>query len=121
MSARGFLGAGDLYISRQVGGSFLDYEGPFECTKFEIKPNVELKEQISKGRDTYGQVVETVALPKPAVLTVEGDDAVLVSLAVRAGLDGDDVAADLVIGGDDLGQGVLGVNQRVEDLVVVGG
>lgn len=71
MSARGFLGAGDLYIARQVGGVYLDYEGPFEATKFEIKPNVEIKEQVSKGRATYGQVIETVAIPKPAQLTVD--------------------------------------------------
>ncbi len=71
MSARGFLGAGDLYIARQVGGVFLEYEGPYECTKFEIKPNVDLKEQVSKGRSTYGQIIETVAIPKPAQLSVD--------------------------------------------------
>ena len=42
MAARGFLGAGDLYIARQVSGVFQPFTGPFECTKFEIKPNVEL-------------------------------------------------------------------------------
>lgn len=71
MSARGFLGAGDLYIARFENGQFSDYEGPFECGKFEIKPNVDLKEKVSKGKLTYGQVIETVAIPKPADLTVE--------------------------------------------------
>jgi hypothetical protein len=71
MAARGFLGAGDLYIARFVDGAAVEYEGPFECTKFEIKPNVEVKEQVSKGRSTYGQVIETVAIPKPAQLTVD--------------------------------------------------
>jgi hypothetical protein len=71
MAARGFLGAGDLYIARQVGGVFEDFKGPFECTKFEIKPNVELKEQVSKGRTTYGQVIETVAIPQPSDLSVD--------------------------------------------------
>lgn len=71
MSARGFLGAGDLYIARYENGSFLNYEGPFECGKFEIKPNVELKEKVSKGRSTYGQVIESVAIPRPADLTVD--------------------------------------------------
>lgn len=71
MAARGFLGAGDLYIARQVGGVFQPYTGPFECTKFEIKPNIELKEQISKGRSTYGQVIESVAIPQPSDLTVD--------------------------------------------------
>lgn len=73
MSARGFLGAGDLYISRYdaTTGTFLDYEGPFEATKFEIKPNSDLKEMSSRGRSTYGQVIESVPLPKPSDLTVE--------------------------------------------------
>lgn len=71
MAARGFLGGGDLYIARYDAGAFLDYEGPFECGKFEIKPNVELKELVSKGRSTYGQVIESVPIPKPADLSVE--------------------------------------------------
>jgi hypothetical protein len=69
--ARGFLGAGDLYIARYENGAFLAYEGPFECKKFEIKPNVEVKEMTSKGRTTYGQVVETVAVPQPSDFTVD--------------------------------------------------
>lgn len=71
MTARAFLGAGDLYIARYVSGAYLDYEGPFECHKFEIKPAVDLKEQTSKGRSTYGQVIESVPVPKPSTLTVE--------------------------------------------------
>ncbi len=71
MTARGFLGAGDLFIARQVAGVYGPYLGPFEASKFEIKPNVDVKEQTSKGRDTYGQVIETVALAKAADLTVE--------------------------------------------------
>jgi hypothetical protein len=71
MAARGFLGAGDLYLARQVGGVWEDYSGPYECSKLEIKPNVELKEQISKGRTTYGQVIETVAIAQPSDLSVD--------------------------------------------------
>lgn len=71
MTARAFLGAGDLYLARQVAGVWENYAGPFECSKFEIKPNVELKEQISKGRSTYGQVIETVALQQPSDLSVD--------------------------------------------------
>jgi hypothetical protein len=70
MASRAFLGAGDLYIARIVGGVVGNYEGPFECSKFEIKPNVEKKEQVSKGRSSYGQVIESVSIPKPAELTV---------------------------------------------------
>jgi hypothetical protein len=81
-SARGFLGAGDLYIARQVGGVFQAYEGPFECTKFEIKPNSEIKERVSKGKSTYGQVVETVAIPQPADLTIDLAEVNTASLAL---------------------------------------
>lgn len=73
MSSRGFLGAGDLYISRYnpATGQFDPFQGPYESTKFEIKPNVELKEMSSRGRSTYGQVIESVALPQPADFTLE--------------------------------------------------
>lgn len=71
MAARGFLGAGDLYISRFVNGAFEAYKGPFECTKFEIKPNIDLKELTSRGKSTYGQVIESVALQQPADITVD--------------------------------------------------
>jgi hypothetical protein len=73
MAARGFLGAGDLYISRYnpATGLFLDYEGPIEAQKFEIKPNSDLKEQTSKGKSSYGQVVESVPVPKPSDFSIE--------------------------------------------------
>lgn len=70
MSARGFLGAGDVYLAMIVAGVAGAYEGPFECNKFEIKPNVTLKEAKSKGKTTYGQVIETVALQEPADFTM---------------------------------------------------
>lgn len=73
MSARGFLGAGDLYIARYnpATGQFDPYKGPYEVSRFEIKANVETKEQKSKSRDGYGQVIETVTLPQPSDFTVE--------------------------------------------------
>lgn len=71
MAARGFLGAGDLYIARFSNGVAGPLEGPFEAGKFEIKPNSDLKEMMSKGKTTYGQVIETAVLPKPFDLTVE--------------------------------------------------
>lgn len=71
-TARGFLGAGDLYVARYnpVSQAFDQFEGPFESTKFEIKPNADLKEQASRGKTTYGQIIESVPLPKPSDLTV---------------------------------------------------
>ncbi len=72
MAGRSFLGAGDLYINRfdPVTGIPTGKAGPFECSKFEIKPNTELKEATSKGKTTYGQVISAVAIQKPADLTV---------------------------------------------------
>lgn len=82
MAARGFLGAGDLYISRYVNGAFQAYQGPYECTKFEIKPNIELRELTSRGKNTYGQVIESVALQQPADITVDLPEVNKESLAI---------------------------------------
>ncbi len=82
MSARGFIGAGDLYIARYVNGAFEDWKGPYECTKFEIKPNIELKEMTSRGKTTYGQVIESVALQQPADFTVDLPEVNKESLAI---------------------------------------
>lgn len=73
MASRGFLGAGDLYIARYnpTLGDFDGFTGPFEATKFEIQPNSELRELSSRGRSSYGQVIESVALPQPADFTLE--------------------------------------------------
>ncbi len=73
MTSRAFLGAGDLYIARYnpLTAAFDAYTGPFEAAKFEIKASSDLKEATSKGRTTYGQVLETVAIPKPSDFTVE--------------------------------------------------
>lgn len=72
-AARGFMGAGDLYVARfnNATGTFDNFTGPIETTKFEIKPKVDLKEMTSKGRSTYGQVIESVPVPKPFEFTVE--------------------------------------------------
>lgn len=82
MAARGFMGAGDLYIARYVGGVAQAWAGPYECKKFEIKPNVDLKEMVSKGRYTYGQVIESVTIPQPADLTVEMSEVNKESMAI---------------------------------------
>lgn len=69
--ARGFLGAGDLYINRIVGGVKQGIKGPFPASKFELKANTELKEQTSRGRNTYGQINESVPVPQPFDLSIE--------------------------------------------------
>lgn len=72
MASRGFIGAGALYIARWNSqlGAFDAPTGPFEAKKFELTPKSELKQMTSKGRTTYGQVIETVAIPQPAEFAV---------------------------------------------------
>jgi hypothetical protein len=71
MSARGFMGSGDIYINRIVGGVKLGMDGPYFANKFEIKPNVDKKQLESKGRNSRGQVIESVSVQKPAEFTLE--------------------------------------------------
>lgn len=71
MAARGFIGAGDIYIDRMVAGVSQGLAGPYYANKFEIKPNIDKKEQTSKGRNDYGQVLESVTVQKPAGFTLE--------------------------------------------------
>lgn len=71
MAARGFLGSGDVFIERIVGGVPLGLKGPYYAEKFEIKPNNETKEMTSKGRDDYGQVIESVVLQQAADFTLD--------------------------------------------------
>lgn len=82
MTSRAFIGAGDLYIARYVNGAYEDYAGPYECEQFEIKPNTELKEKVSKGRSTYGQIIESVTISKPADLSVSLSEVNRESMAI---------------------------------------
>ena len=70
--SRSFIGAGDVYVNRvdPSTGLSLGFTGPYEASKFAIKGNSEIKELKSKGRTTYGQVIETVALQQPADLEI---------------------------------------------------
>ena len=71
MTARSFMGAGDIYINRMVGGVSQGMVGPIHAGKFEIKPSVDVKEATSKGRYSYGQVLDTVNLAKPTDFTID--------------------------------------------------
>lgn len=70
MAARGFLGAGDLYIDIIKAGVNQGLTGPFLVEKFELKANSELREKVSKGRTTNGQVVASAAIAKPFDLNI---------------------------------------------------
>jgi hypothetical protein len=71
MAARGFLGAGDVYINLLVNNVKQGMKGPYYANKFEIKPKVKKVELSSKGRNDYGQVLESVALQEPAEFMLE--------------------------------------------------
>lgn len=70
LTARGFLGAGSLQFSLIVNGIAMGYGAPRETSKFEIKPNSDIKELTSKGKESYGQIIETVGIAKPADVTI---------------------------------------------------
>lgn len=75
-TARGFLGAGSVQFSLIVNGIAQGYGTPRETDKFEIKPSADLKELVSKSKENYGGIIETVAVSKPSQVTIdlrEGD------------------------------------------------
>jgi len=88
--AKSFIGAGDVYIDRLTAAGVKQGSVKIGIGKLEIKPNVELKEQTSKGRDSYGQVLAAVAINKPAELTINLTQVDRKALAIA--LLGDDVA-----------------------------
>ena len=70
----GFLGSGDLYYDRVVGGVSQGWLRFGNATKMEIKENAEIKERKSKQKATYGQVLDSVAVKEPAELSISLDD-----------------------------------------------
>jgi len=69
-----------LYGSGNLLGAVLDDDGAYtslldfgNCVKFEPKADSEVKQRMSKRRDTYGQVLDTVAVGKPHTLDIELD------------------------------------------------
>lgn len=70
--SRGFIGSGDVFLNPYDPDTGLQtgmvYGG--DADKFAIKPNSEIKERESRGRDTAGQVLATVARQKPAELSI---------------------------------------------------
>lgn len=69
-TAQGFIGSGDLYAALiDAAGNIGAYIDFGNVTKLGIQPASEIKEQKSKKRDSYGQVLETVALQDTAQLS----------------------------------------------------
>jgi len=71
MAAQAFIGGGTIYINRYENGVLQGMKGPYRASKFEIQPSVETKEAISKGREDYGQVFESINIAKPTKFTLE--------------------------------------------------
>ena len=70
--ARGFLGAGNILYNRvdPETGLYAGWVGPLYANKFALKSNATLKELKSKGRDDYGQILESVPLADPAEISM---------------------------------------------------
>lgn len=79
----GLLGSGDLYFDRYSDtGASTGYVSVGNATVFSIKENAELKERISKQRDTFGQALDAVYIKQPAEITVTIDEASRENLAM---------------------------------------
>jgi hypothetical protein len=69
--AQGFIGAGDVLLQPILtGGTLGKLVDIGNTTKFAIKSNSTIKEQKSRKRDSYGQVLETTALQDTAELSM---------------------------------------------------
>lgn len=62
-TARAVLAAGDVYLAAFVSGAPGPIKGPFEADKFAVTPKSDLKNATSKGKLSYGQVIESVSIP----------------------------------------------------------
>lgn len=71
MAARSFVGAGDIYINRQVDGVSQGWVGPIYANALQLQPSVNTIQSTSKGRHDYGQVLESVNIAQPTALTLE--------------------------------------------------
>ncbi|SDO04254.1 hypothetical protein SAMN04488516_11735 [Desulfonauticus submarinus] len=94
----GFLGKGDVYIDRDLKGQFKLLGN---TTKFAIaETEADVKERVSKMRDTYGSALDTVIIPKPAKISLELNDidAENMALALRGLIEVIDVSSGSVSG-----------------------
>lgn len=70
-TAQGFIGAGDVYLrpflTDTTFGKMVDTGN---TTKLTIKPNSEIKRQISKKRATHGNPLSQLALQQPAEISL---------------------------------------------------
>ena len=80
----GFIGSGDLYFDRldDSGNSTGGFILIGNATKLELKPDSDTKDRVSRQRDTYGQVLDSISLPKPTKISLSVDELQLSNLAI---------------------------------------
>lgn len=66
----GVLAEGTLYVDQLVNGTYQGITKWEGVAKLEIKPNSELKESVTKDKGKYGQIAASVAINKPAELSL---------------------------------------------------
>ncbi|MCP4700050.1 MAG: hypothetical protein GY862_24835 [Gammaproteobacteria bacterium] len=76
----GILAAGDVYYEKTVSGVGQGYNPLGNVTAFSLKESADLKERVSKGKDTYGQSLSVVYVKKPAEFSFAFDEANEVNL-----------------------------------------
>ena len=69
----GFIGEGTLYI-RRLDRADLGLIPMGNATSFSVAVESEVKERLSKMRENYGAVLNTVILPKSGELKITLDD-----------------------------------------------
>lgn len=70
----GFIGSGDVFAERTVGGVSQGLIALGNAMKLEIKENSDTKTRTSKQRDSYGGALDTVVIKKPADVSLSLDD-----------------------------------------------
>lgn len=70
----GYLGSGDLYFNRVVGGVEQGWLPFGNATKFEIKEASDIKQRISKQKNSYGNVLDLAPVKQPAEIAITLDD-----------------------------------------------
>lgn len=81
-TARALLAAGSCYLAAFASGAAGPMKGPFETNKFAITPKSDLKNALSKGKESYGQVIESVSVPGAVDFSLELTEVNKTSLAL---------------------------------------
>lgn len=85
---RGFLGEGDILadIFNTTTGAYANaYEELGEASKFAVSSGAEVIEAVSKGRNRRGQLVASVAIPKPGEIEIVLNEVNVATLRMALG------------------------------------